>query len=140
MDIKPLLTNYALGLCSKPLKVAEKQPTEPPTEPTADYYLYAHKAHEDETPTHTIDGVEYVGVITPDIFTVYTPELQKDYPFAAILRWKGTGSEVLRLYISDRAISKYGTSGWYRQARLSADSTEWGAFGSQYGGPGTNVA
>ena len=66
----------SLGLAGKglpPIKTAE---------PVG--YLYGHVAKEGETPTHTINGVDYVGAVLPDIYTVYTPELQKTHPYVGI--------------------------------------------------------
>ena len=47
-------------------------------------YLYGHRAKDGETPTHTIDGVGYIGVVAPDIYTVYTPELQEQCRYALV--------------------------------------------------------
>ena len=52
-------------------------------------YLYGHIAKEgEEVPDgcikRTIDGVDYVGVVAPDIRSVYTPELQEAYPYAYV--------------------------------------------------------
>lgn len=44
-------------------------------------YLYGHIAKEGETPTHTINGVDYVGAVFPDIYNLFTPEMQKEYPY-----------------------------------------------------------
>ena len=49
-------------------------------EPVA--YLYGHVAKEGETPTHTINGVDYVGAVTPDIDTVWTDK--KTYPYCIV--------------------------------------------------------
>ena len=49
-------------------------------------YLYGHVAKEGETPTHTINGVDYVGAVCPDIFKVYTPELQAEFPYGFMYR------------------------------------------------------
>ena len=75
-DKQSFLSMLAAGLvCKGTLAQKEKEPVA---------YLYGHVAQEGETPTHTIDGVDYVGAVFPDIYTVYTPELQKEYPYALI--------------------------------------------------------
>lgn len=75
-DKLSFLKGLALGLAGKPLEFA------PGKEPTV--FFYGHVAKDGETPTHTFDGVDYVGMILPDIYKVYTPELQKEYPYALI--------------------------------------------------------
>ena len=47
-------------------------------------YLYGHEALEGEQETHEIYGKKYVGVLAPDIRAVYTPTIQKEYPFSYI--------------------------------------------------------
>ena len=47
-------------------------------------YLYGHMAKEGETPTYPINGVRYIGMVAPDIDTVWTDELKKTYPFAYV--------------------------------------------------------
>ena len=86
-DQKSFLKGLALGLAGKPLEFAPKKepvipdvPIEPdvPSEPVA--YLYGHVAKEGETPTHTIDGVGYVGAVLPKL-----PEWDTvAYPYAVI--------------------------------------------------------
>ena len=66
-------------------------------------YLYGHVAGEGETPTHTIDGIGYVGVVTPDIYTFYTPELQEQYPYIDISEKKySSGSLECLFFAHDR--------------------------------------
>lgn len=49
----------------------------------ASKYLYGRVATADETPTHTIDGVGYVGAILPNIDTVWDKET---YPYALVIK------------------------------------------------------
>jgi hypothetical protein len=76
------------------------QRRKPQGEPVA--YLYGHVAKEGEAPTHTINGVDYVGAVLPDINTVYTPELQKTHPYAALVFDPIVGTEEWRatLYVT----------------------------------------
>lgn len=62
---------FIIGQALKPILWRAKEPIG---------YLYGHVAKEGETPTHTIDGVDYVGVITPKL-----PEWNKTtHPYAVI--------------------------------------------------------
>ena len=63
-DLRSWLTGYALGLAGKrlPFGIATER------EPVG--YLYAHIAKEDETPTHTINGVGYVGAVLPKLLEI----------------------------------------------------------------------
>ena len=78
-DLKSWLIGYALGLSGKPLPI--KVPVG---------YLYAHVARDGETPTHTIDGVGYVGAVLPDINEVWTDEVKAEYPYACIIYYPET--------------------------------------------------
>lgn len=70
--MRSFLKGLALGLAGKPLEFA------PGEEPTA--FFYGRVAKEGETPTHTFDGVDYVGAILPPL-----PEWDKTvYPYALI--------------------------------------------------------
>lgn len=102
----------------------------PQREPVA--FLYGHVAKEGETPTHTINGVWYVGAVCPDIFKVYTPELQAEYPFALLI--KAVDSESYWVYAS--AERAYVTEGYtprlngpcarfYYYPEIYPDKTEW---------------
>ena len=63
-------------------------------------FLYGHIAKEGEAPTHTINGVDYVGAVLPDINAVWTDK--EKYPFAAVLDWtKGGGWIGYALYLLD---------------------------------------
>ena len=74
-----LLAGYFVGCRLRAMR-GKKQPIG---------YLYGHVAKEGETPTHTINGVDYVGAVLPDIYKVYTPELQKEYPYAFLVHSDG---------------------------------------------------
>jgi hypothetical protein len=74
--MKDLVKGILVGLAGKPLEFAPEQPTA---------FFYGHVAKDGETPTHIIDGVDYVGKVAPDIYTVYTPELQVQYSYACIV-------------------------------------------------------
>ena len=84
MNLKSFLIGLSLGLSGKPLPISGGEPS---VEPVA--YLYGHVAKEGETftnntPKYTIAGTEYYGYILPNIYDVYTPELQAEYPYAVI--------------------------------------------------------
>jgi hypothetical protein len=61
-NLKDFATGFALGLAGKPFPLPQGE-----KEPVA--YLYGHVATEGETPTHTINGVGYVGVVLPKLPT-----------------------------------------------------------------------
>lgn len=76
MDKISFLKGLALGLAGKPLEFASRK------EPTA--FFYGHVAKDGETPTHTFDGVDYVGVVLPPL-----PKWDKTvYPYALIYRYE----------------------------------------------------
>lgn len=104
----------------------------PKREPVA--FLYGHVAKEGETPTHTVGGVGYVGVVAPDIegdfvdVTAYNGSyyslLAQDttsgeyYLFISNQPWKYDGSDVFSkcgicdgYHISTN--SETGTSVWF---------------------------
>lgn len=56
-------------------------------------YLYGHVAKEGEIPTHTIDGVGYVGVVLPNIDKLWTDK--ETYPYAVL--FYGLNSGLVRL-------------------------------------------
>lgn len=73
--IKEWLKGYLLSLCSPRRAFPQREPIG---------YLYGREAKEGEEYTHEINGTKYVGVVAPDIYSVYTPELQEEYPYAYI--------------------------------------------------------
>lgn len=77
-DLKSYVSWLIAGYCS-PVRAPKSEPVR---EPIA--YFYGHRTREGETTTHTFDGVEYVGVVASDIYSVYTLELQEKYPYAFI--------------------------------------------------------
>lgn len=100
---------YALGLTGKPLGCAPdlittlgwltgkriaSQRRKPPVG-----YLYGHVAKEGETPTHTINGVDYVGAVLPDINAVWTDK--EKYPFAVAIDWMPTTAGTYALDLLD---------------------------------------
>ena len=76
-DLRTYCLGIALELMKKALPISKKT-----AEPIG--YLYGNIAKKFETPTHTINGVDYVGAVLPDIQAVYTPELQKEYPYVVL--------------------------------------------------------
>lgn len=62
--IRDYLNGLVMALCSPRRAFPQREP-EPEPEPEPIGYLYGHIAKEGETPTHTINGVDYVGFITP---------------------------------------------------------------------------
>lgn len=65
----------AIALCCSPIAPPKGKPVA---------FLYGRVAKEGETPTHTINGGDYVGVVSTDICSVYTPELQQQFPYAHV--------------------------------------------------------
>ena len=57
----------------------------PHREPVA--FLYGHVAKEGETPTHTINGVGYVGVVAPKLPDL--PDKYKEYTCAYVTKAGG---------------------------------------------------
>ncbi len=99
-------------------------------------YLYGHVAKEGETPTHTINGVDYVGAVLPDIYTVYTPELQETHPFAVM--WHEESRNKYYAVVSSEPLTpinvgSYGT-GFQPNRLTSVESTvtdgNWAEFES----------
>lgn len=86
-DLDAFKNGLSLGLCGKALPWK--------AEPVA--WLYGHVAKEGETPTHTIDGVDYVGVVLPKL-PVWN---ETAYPYAVITARYVTnvdsGAYILRL-------------------------------------------
>lgn len=74
-ELKDWLTGFALCAYITPHPIPQREPVA---------FLYGRVAKEGETPTHTIDGVDYVGAVTTDIQSVYTPELQQQFPHAHV--------------------------------------------------------
>ena len=71
-DLRTYCLGIALELMKKALPISKKIPK----------FLYGHIAKEGDTPTHTINGVDYVGEVLPAL-----PEWdRKTYPYAAIGR------------------------------------------------------
>lgn len=73
-DKQRFLNGLAAALCSKARAFPKREPM----------FLLGRVSKEGETPTHIINDRGYVGVVVPDIETVYTPELQKTYPYAYV--------------------------------------------------------
>lgn len=66
--IKDFCESYLMALCGRPIRWPSREPVA---------YLYGHIAKEGETPTHTINGVDYVGAVLPKL-----PET--DLPYAVL--------------------------------------------------------
>lgn len=104
-----LLMGYRVGQMIRGMRVKREPET----------FLYAHMARDGETATHTIDGVGYVGAVLPDINTVWTDELKKQYPYAAICRTCFSSVYYYYLYIA--AAPFYVTKEYYTLMNI----TEW---------------
>ena len=72
--IRDFVNGLIMALCCSPI-------APPKGEPVA--FLYGRVAKEGETPTHTIDGVDYVGAVLQDIDDLWTDK--ETYPYAVIL-------------------------------------------------------
>ena len=57
-ELKDWCTGFALAAFLTPHPIPHREPIG---------YLYGHVAKEGETPTHTINGVDYVGVVAPKV-------------------------------------------------------------------------
>lgn len=78
-----IMRSFAMGML--PGAVSRAQFPQAQKEPVA--YLYGQVAKEGETPTHTIDGVGYVGAVLPKL-----PEWDREaYPYAVIFQRGGHG-------------------------------------------------
>lgn len=87
-DLQSFLTGLAMALCSRG-RIPHREPVA---------FLYGHVAKEGETPTHTINGVGYVGAVLPDIETVWTDK--KTYHYAHITRFDGGTYTIYNLKLS----------------------------------------
>ena len=125
--LRSWLTGFALGLAGKPLPLIPVSKREPIG------FFYGYEANEYQTPTHTFNGVDYIGAVLPDIETVYTPELQKEYPYAVMERSESIdtgyeGSSLARLLISNNPIwyCPYSFGDYKRGSYLLGDTLEFG--------------
>lgn len=76
----------------------------PQREPVA--FLYGHVAKEGETPTHTINGVGYVGAVLPNIGSIYTREVRNNFPYAFIYyHTEGSSFYVLRCHSEEPGVA-----------------------------------
>lgn len=93
-DLDAFKIGLSLGLCGKALPWK--------AEPVA--WWYGHVAKEGETPTHTIDGVGYVGAELLDIRTVWDDRIDMPHGVIAL-----GGNGRYFLYISKRPLSHVGS-------------------------------
>ena len=83
-DLESFKLGLSLGLCGNALPWK--------AEPVA--WLYGHVAKEGETPTHTIDGVGYVGVVAPDINPRRDVAGEHEKPYATIYHEENAVGEI----------------------------------------------
>lgn len=65
-------------------------------------HFYGHETNEGETPTHIINGVDYVGAVLPDINDVWTDK--ETYPYAYVSFYDRFGYE---LFVTDNILGAY---------------------------------
>jgi hypothetical protein len=94
-------------------------------------FLLGRASKEGETPTHIVNDDGYVGVITPNIYTVYTPELQKEYPYAYVYDDVGGSGYCLSIF-SEPCYWTYSEVMGYRLSGAGSDSVDY------YYEPGTS--
>ena len=94
-ELRSWLMGFAFGAAGKP-------GAQSPVGPMPVGYLYGHIAGEGETPTHTVDGVDYVGVVMDAL-----PERDEEkYPYLIVHdvgrwgAWASAGKTVSYIYSS----------------------------------------
>lgn len=125
--IKQWLAGLIAARCSPRRAFPQR---EPEREPIA--YFYGRVAQDgEEVPDwcikRTINGVDCIGVIRPDIYTVYTPELQEQYPYASIRDFIEADNGYI-FYISEKPMGKHVVYGRCLSSNFSMDCMEWESF------------
>jgi hypothetical protein len=122
IDPTSMLMGYRVGQMIRGMRVKK--------EPVA--YLYGHVAKEGETPTHTIDGVGYVGAVLPKLPDYDAEEYDKAF-VSYIGNYNAAGDDLYQLFVSNKSASTsnsylqvtghlYGyseTDGWFYDKALS---------------------